>query len=107
MDKATADDLKAKYPGSELNVFENEEFGVEWVVKTPGAGDYQAFRAQQNGAGDDLVPVLKAFFLNHVVYPSVTEVREKLSKHAALIEPAVKYLMKLAGARAEFTVKKL
>jgi hypothetical protein len=115
MEKTTAaesttydiDELKAANPGRDLSLFENDEYEIEWVVKTPLPGDYQAFRAQQNAAGDDLVPVIKAFVMNHVVWPSRAEVKETLGRHAALIEPAVKAVLKLAGARAEFSVKKL
>ena len=114
MDNSTAavttydlDDLKAANTGRELSLFENDEYGVEWVMKTPLPGDYQSFRAQQSAAGDDLVPVIKAFVMNHVVWPSLAEVKGAFVKYPALIEPAVKGLLKLAGARAEFSVKKL
>ena len=101
------DALKGANPGRDLSLFENEEYGIEWVVKTPLPGDYQAFRAQQNSAGDDLVPVIKSFCMTHIVWPSPAEVRDAFKRYPALIEPAVKAVLKLAGAKAEFSVKKL
>jgi hypothetical protein len=102
-----ADELKAKFPTETLRVFENEEFEIEWVVRTPKSGDFQSYRAQQSAAGDDLFPVNRAFALSHVVFPSPQEVLAKFKTEPGLVESVCKYLLKLTGSRAEFSVKKL
>jgi hypothetical protein len=99
--------LKAANPGAELNQFTNEEFGVALIVKTPKMPDYQGWRAQQSAAGDDIVPINRAFVQLHVVHPTPVEFSRTLSEHPMLLEPLIRYIVKLAGARAEFTVKKL
>ena len=98
--------LKAANPGTELTLIENAEFGVEFVTKDPKPGDFQAFRATQQGT-DDLFAVNQGFAMNHVVSPSAAEVAQIFKRNPGLVEGVVKHLIKRAGARAEFTVKKL
>lgn len=102
-----ADELKAKFPTETLSVFENEEFGIDWVVRTPKSGDFQSYRAQQSAAGDDLFPINRSFALAHIVYPAPPEVLAVFRANPGLVESVCKYLLKMAGSRAEFTVKKL
>lgn len=106
MDKATADEIKAQHPTASLSIFENEAFGVEFVVKTPAPADFQAYRAQQQST-DDVYQVNRGFIMNHVVHPSPVEVGKVLKDHAGLVEPLARKLLELAGARAEIAVKKL
>lgn len=101
---------KAENPGAEIQILANPEFDVEWLIKTPGDVEWQAWRAQQSAAGDDITPVNREFVIRHVVFPNGMvdpSVREKFGKHPGLIEAATRALSKAAGARAEFTVKKV
>jgi hypothetical protein len=97
-------------PGDEFSIFGNLEFDIEWLMKVPSDSEWQAWRAQQSAAGDDITPVNREFLIRHVVVPAgVTDpsVRQALGKHPGLVEAGVRAIAKLAGARAEFTVKKV
>lgn len=97
-------------PGQEFSILTNPEFEVDWLIKVPSDIEWQGWRAQQSAAGDDITPINREFLIRHVTVPnglSDPEVRQKLGKHPGLVEAGIRALMKLAGARVEFTVKKV
>jgi hypothetical protein len=99
--------IKEKHPGADLRQFTNQEFDVDWVIRVPGDIEFAAWRMQQSASGDDFHPVNREFVVRCVVAPDSTEVRTKLANSAGLVEAFLKYIVRLLGTKAEFTVKKL
>jgi hypothetical protein len=101
---------KAANPGAELSIFTNQEFDIEWLIRTPSDVEYQGWRAQQSASGDDVLPINREFVIRAVAIPDGVKdpaIRQKLEKHTGLVESLTRALIKLAGGRAEFTVKKV
>lgn len=98
--------LKADNPGAELTVIENDDVGIEVVVKTPDDGTWKRFRSQ-NSDDAQRAGALRALVFSCVLFPPGLDFVAAVARKPGIVETIGSKLVEIAGVSMATTTRKL
>lgn len=106
MDQAIIDKAKAAHPGAEFHVLDNQEVGLEVLMRAPNDGDWKQFRTMQ--ADEEQSPMaLRTLVLACMVEPAPAAFAVMLQTRPGLTETFGRPLIKIGGVSSATQVKKV
>jgi hypothetical protein len=98
--------LKEANPGAELTLIQNDDVGIEVVVKTPDDGTWKRFRSQSSDDAQRSV-ALRGLVLSCVVHPAGPDFASAVARRPGIIETIGGKLVEVAGVSMATTARKL